>query len=87
MNPKRLPVRSPKINKKSTGVIANAHNEWMRSTRIPRIRSNRRTLRVTTAASTLNCAGAWATYLARTELRSTKSKATCALSTSSYSRS
>jgi hypothetical protein len=27
MNPKRLPVRSPKINKKSTGVIANAHNE------------------------------------------------------------
>ena len=30
MNPKRLPVRSPKINKKSTGVIANAHNECMR---------------------------------------------------------
>jgi hypothetical protein len=28
-NPKRLPVRSPKINKKSTGVIANAHNECM----------------------------------------------------------
>jgi hypothetical protein len=29
MNPKRLPVRSPKINRKSTGVIANAHNECM----------------------------------------------------------
>ena len=31
MIPKRLPVRSPKINKKSTGVIANAHNECMRT--------------------------------------------------------
>ena len=29
MIPKRLPVRSPKINKKSTGVIANTHNECM----------------------------------------------------------
>jgi len=34
MNPKRLPVYSPKINKKSTGVIANAHNECMRVQRI-----------------------------------------------------
>jgi hypothetical protein len=39
MNPKRLPVRSPKINKKSTGVIANAHNECMR---VQRIRKSQR---------------------------------------------
>jgi hypothetical protein len=29
MNPKRLPVRCPKINKKITVVIANEHNECM----------------------------------------------------------
>jgi hypothetical protein len=34
MNPKRLPVRSPMINKKITDVIANAHNECLRVQRI-----------------------------------------------------